>query len=33
MSGEPMTMAKCIDLYHSQELKQIISKYKDKDGN
>ena len=33
MSGEPMTMAKCIDLYHSQELKQIISKYKDKDDN
>ncbi|SMB39788.1 conserved hypothetical protein [Serratia proteamaculans] len=33
MSGEPMTMAKCIDLYHSQELKKIISKYKGKDDS
>nr|WP_235600636.1 T6SS amidase immunity protein Tai4 family protein [Serratia rubidaea] len=30
MSGEPMTLAKCIDLYHSRELDSIIEKYKDK---
>lgn len=33
MSGEPMTMAKCIDLVHSQELQAIIKKYQGKDDN
>lgn len=26
-SGEPLTLMKCIDLYHSRELRQIIKKY------
>ncbi|CAE1147328.1 MULTISPECIES: T6SS amidase immunity protein Tai4 family protein [Serratia] len=30
MSGEPMTLAKCIDFYHSRELDNIIAEYKDK---
>jgi len=33
MSGEPMTMAQCIDLYHSQELNTIIKKYQGKEDN
>ncbi|WP_261134482.1 type VI secretion system amidase immunity protein Tai4 [Serratia entomophila] len=33
MSGEPMTMAKCIDLVHSQALQTIIKKYQGKEGN
>ncbi|HEJ8041238.1 type VI secretion protein [Serratia marcescens] len=33
MSGEPMTMAKCIDLVHSQALQAIIKKYHGKDDN
>lgn len=33
MSGEPMTMAKCIDLVHSQELQAIIKKYQGKGDN
>ncbi|NDY45929.1 type VI secretion protein [Serratia marcescens] len=33
MSGKPMTMAKCIDLVHSQELQAIIKKYQGKDDN
>ncbi|MCU7062603.1 type VI secretion system amidase immunity protein Tai4 [Serratia ureilytica] len=33
MSGEPMTMAKCIDLVHSQALQTIIKKYQGKDDN
>ncbi|ENR6206111.1 type VI secretion protein [Serratia marcescens] len=33
MSGEPMTMAKCIDLVHSQALQAIIKKYQGKDDN
>ncbi|CAI0725197.1 Uncharacterised protein [Serratia entomophila] len=32
-SGEPMTMVKCIDLVHSQELQVIIKKYQGKDDN
>lgn len=31
--GEPMTMAKCIDLVHSQELQAIIKKYQGKGDN
>lgn len=33
MSGETMTMAKCIDLVHSQALQVIIKKYQGKDDN
>ncbi|QXX94872.1 type VI secretion protein [Serratia marcescens] len=33
MSGEPMTMAKCIDLVHSQALQAIIKKYQGKGDN
>ncbi len=33
MSGEPMTMAKCIDLVHSQALQAIIKKYQGKDDS
>ncbi|EGT4352599.1 T6SS amidase immunity protein Tai4 family protein [Cronobacter sakazakii] len=29
-SGEPMTLAKCIDFYHSKELADVIKKYKGK---
>ncbi|EKK5269910.1 type VI secretion system amidase immunity protein Tai4 [Cronobacter dublinensis] len=29
-SGEPMTLAKCIDFYHSKELANVIKKYKGK---
>ncbi|CAI0807134.1 Uncharacterised protein [Serratia ficaria] len=32
-SGEPMTMVKCIDLYHSQELSAIIKQYQGKEDN
>ncbi|HAT4998022.1 type VI secretion protein [Serratia marcescens] len=33
MSGKPMTMTKCIDLVHSQELQAIIKKYQGKDDS
>ncbi|MEL5335070.1 T6SS amidase immunity protein Tai4 family protein [Serratia nevei] len=33
MSGETMTMAKCIDLVHSQALQAIIKKYQGKNDN
>ncbi len=33
VSGEPMTMAKCIDLVHSQALQAIIKKYQGKNDN
>lgn len=29
-SGQPMTMAKCIDFYHSTELEELIQRYKGK---
>lgn len=30
-SGEPMTLAKCIDVYHSAELENIVKQYKGKE--
>lgn len=32
-SGEPMTLAKCIDLYHSKELDSLLKQYRDKKGS
>ncbi|WP_024559632.1 T6SS amidase immunity protein Tai4 family protein [Franconibacter pulveris] len=32
-AGVPMTMAKCIDFYHSKELSDLIKKYKGKADN
>ncbi len=32
-AGVPMTMAKCIDFYHSKELADLVEKYKDKKDN
>ena len=29
-SGEPMTLAKCIDFYHSQELDKLVKTFKGK---
>lgn len=30
ISGEPLTLMKCIDFYHSKELDQLAEKYRDK---
>lgn len=30
VSGEPLTLMKCIDFYHSKELDQLAEKYRDK---
>ncbi|WP_428978774.1 T6SS amidase immunity protein Tai4 family protein [Brenneria tiliae] len=32
-SGEPMITAKCIDLYHSKELRDLVKKFKGKTDN
>lgn len=32
-SGEPITLAKCIDFYHSVELDNIIKQFKGKEDN
>lgn len=32
-SGEPMTLAKCIDLYHSRDLDSLLKKYRGKDDS
>lgn len=32
-AGVPMTMAKCIDFYHSKELADLVKKYKGKQDN
>ncbi|PNS10109.1 type VI secretion protein [Mixta theicola] len=32
-SREPMTLAKCIDLYHSAELESIVKQYKGKEDS
>lgn len=29
-SGEPMTLAKCIDFYHSQQLDKLVKQFKGK---
>ena len=30
MSGESLTLMKCIDFYHSKELEQLVRKYRNK---
>ncbi|WP_144817770.1 T6SS amidase immunity protein Tai4 family protein [Enterobacter sp. DE0047] len=32
-AGVPMTMAKCIDFYHSKELADLVKRYKGKQDN
>ncbi|WP_024557982.1 T6SS amidase immunity protein Tai4 family protein [Franconibacter pulveris 1160] len=32
-AGVPMTMAKCIDFYHSKELSDLVKEYKGKQDN
>ncbi|QTF07919.1 type VI secretion protein [Brenneria izadpanahii] len=32
-SGEPMITAKCIDFYHSEKLRDLMSKFKGKSDN
>lgn len=32
-SGQPMTMAKCLDFFHSSELNDLIMEYRDKQDN
>ncbi|MDX5627148.1 MULTISPECIES: T6SS amidase immunity protein Tai4 family protein [unclassified Brenneria] len=32
-SGEPMITAKCIDFYHSKELRDLVNNFKDKTDN